>query len=129
MKWFMLALRRYAQFAGRSQRAEYWYFVLFYMVIYVVLRIIDGSIGAFGSQRSIGVLTAIFVLATFIPSWAVCVRRLHDTNRSGWWILISLVPFVGWIVLLIFTVQDGTPGDNRFGADPKRDGYVDVQLT
>ncbi|HEX7380625.1 MAG TPA: DUF805 domain-containing protein, partial [Nevskiaceae bacterium] len=85
--------------------------------------------GSLGSGHSMGVLAGLFVLATFIPSWAVCVRRLHDTNRSGWWVLISLVPLVGWIVLLIFTVQDGTRGDNRFGPDPKREAYVDVQLT
>ncbi|HEX7381690.1 MAG TPA: DUF805 domain-containing protein, partial [Nevskiaceae bacterium] len=91
MKWFMLALRRYAQFSGRSQRAEYWYFVLFYVVIYAVLRIVDGGVGSLGSGHSMGVLAGLFVLATFIPSWAVCVRRLHDTNRSGWWVLISLV--------------------------------------
>jgi uncharacterized membrane protein YhaH (DUF805 family) len=64
-------------------------------------------------------LSGIFWLATFIPGIAVSVRRLHDTNRSGWWLLLDLIPFIGGIILFVWFVQDGTPGDNRFGANPK----------
>ncbi|MEZ5607553.1 MAG: DUF805 domain-containing protein [Burkholderiaceae bacterium] len=119
MNWFLTVLKKYAVFTGRAQRAEYWYFVLIYTIIYFVLGFVDRLFGATRLPEGPGLLAGIFVLATLLPSLAVGARRLHDTNRSGWWLLISLVPLVGWIVLLVFTVQDGTPGDNRFGPNPK----------
>ena len=119
MNWFLTVLKKYAVFTGRAQRAEYWYFVLIYTIIYFVLGFVDRMFGATRLQEGPGLLAGIFVLATLIPSLAVGARRLHDTNRSGWWLLISLVPLIGWIVLLVFTVQDSTPGDNRFGPNPK----------
>jgi uncharacterized membrane protein YhaH (DUF805 family) len=120
MKWFLDALtKKYATFAGRARRKEYWYFVLFYVLAIVVLAIVDEMMGTFSEEAEIGLLSGLFVLATFIPSLAVTVRRLHDTDRSGWWILINLVPIVGAIVLLVFTLLDSQPGENRFGANPK----------
>lgn len=119
MNWFLMALKKYAVFSGRAQRAEYWYYVLFYLIINLVLGYIDRLMNPTIPQDGAGVLTGVFVLATLIPSLAVGARRLHDTNRSGWWLLISLIPLIGAVVLLIFTVQDGTPGDNRFGPNPK----------
>ena len=116
MNWFLKALKNYAGFSGRSQRSEYWYFVLFYMLIYIVLAVIDAMVFGAGSM---GILSSIYSLALFIPSLAVSVRRLHDTDRSGWWILIGLVPLIGWIVLIVFFVMDSTPGSNRFGPNPK----------
>ena len=123
MSWFIEALRKYAVFRGRSRRKEYWFFVLFVVVISTVLTIIDGLIGAYDRSTGVGLLSAIFSLAILIPSISVSVRRLHDIDRAGWWVLISLVPLVGWIVLLVFHVQDSTPGTNRYGPNPKSTDY------
>ncbi len=116
MQWFMEALRKYADFSGRSRRKEYWFFVLFYLIIYLVLAIVDTVI--LGSE-GIGLLTTLFALAMLIPGIAVSVRRLHDTGRSGWWILIGFIPFIGLIVLLVFYFQDSQPGQNDYGPNPK----------
>jgi len=113
MNYYLSVLKKYAVFSGRAQRAEYWYFVLFNMIISIVLGIIDGVIG------SGGILGAIYPLAVLIPSIAVSVRRLHDTNHSGWWLLISLLPLIGAIILLVFLVRDSQPGQNQYGPNPK----------
>ena len=123
MSWFIEALRKYAVFSGRSRRKEYWFFVLFVVVISIVLTTIDGLIGAYDRSMGVGLLSTIFSLAILIPSIAVSVRRLHDIDRTGWWVLISLVPLIGWIVLQVFTVQDSTPGTNRYGPNPKSTEY------
>ena len=119
MSWFIAALKKYAVFGGRSRRREYWYFVLFSSIITVVLSIIDGVIGTLDSTTGLGLLSGIFTLAILIPTIAVSVRRLHDIDRTGWWFLISFIPLIGTIVLLVFAVQDSTPGGNRFGPNPK----------
>ncbi len=119
MNWFLLALKKYAVFTGRSQRAEYWFFVLFYVLILIVLSIVDTAAGLTSSATGLGLFSAVFALAMFIPSLAVGVRRLHDVGRTGWWILLSLVPIIGFIVLLIFAVQDSQPGTNQYGPNPK----------
>jgi uncharacterized membrane protein YhaH (DUF805 family) len=123
MSWFVEALKKYAVFSGRSRRKEYWYFVLFVAIISIVLNIIDSLFGTYHRESGAGLLSIIFSLAVLIPSIAVSVRRLHDIDRTGWWVLISLVPLIGWIVLLVFHVQDGTPDPNRFGPDPKSTEY------
>lgn len=119
MEWFLVALKKYAVFQGRARRKEYWYFILFYILIYIGLSIIEGMFGGSGSSGQGGILTAVFTLGMLIPSLSVGVRRLHDTNRSGWWVLISLIPIVGVFILIYFTVQDGQSGTNRFGPNPK----------
>lgn len=139
MEWMLLPLKRYADFSGRSRRKEYWMFVLGYMLIFIVLGAIFGIMGVFSSSiqdmeaGSInGVLILAFVvlgiigLGILIPSIAVQVRRLHDRDMSGWWLLgayvLSLVPVIGFlasIALLVVFVLPGTPGPNRFGPDPK----------
>jgi uncharacterized membrane protein YhaH (DUF805 family) len=119
MSWFVEALKKYAVFSGRSRRKEYWYFALFVIIISFVLSIIDLLTGAYARTVGVGLLSSIFSLAVLIPSIAVTVRRLHDIDRSGWWLLIALVPLVGWIVLLVFSVQESTPGSNRYGPNPK----------
>jgi uncharacterized membrane protein YhaH (DUF805 family) len=120
MKWFLDALKnKYATFEGRARRKEYWYFVLFYALAIVALAIVDGVVGTFSEEIGIGLFSGVFVLATFVPTLAVTVRRLHDTDRSGWWVLLDLVPFVGALVLFVFTVLDSQPGANRFGPNPK----------
>src|SRR3954447_6326717 len=107
MSWFIEALKKYAVFSGRSRRMEYWYFVLFVFIITAVLNTLDILIGA-NTRAGVGVLSGLFSLAVLIPSIAVSVRRLHDIDRTGWWVLISLVPLIGWIVSLVFHVQDST---------------------
>ncbi len=119
MNWFLAALRKYATFSGRAQRAEYWYFVLFYLIIIFVLAFIDALTGTFNDESGAGLLSGLFSLALFIPSIAVGVRRLHDTGRSGWWLLLGLVPLIGLIVLIIFMIQDSQPGANAHGPNPK----------
>lgn len=119
MNWFVTALKSYAVFSGRSRRSEYWYFGLFYLILYAAAAVVDVMIGSFERTSGIGVCTAIVALALLIPSISVTVRRLHDTGRSGWWLLIGFIPLVGWIILLVFMCQDGEPGANRFGANPK----------
>ena len=119
MQWFLGVLKKYAVFTGRARRAEYWYFVLFYVLILVGLSIVDGVTGMFDAARGIGVLSSLFALGTLVPTIAVTVRRLHDTDRSGWWILLNLVPLIGGIVILVFTCLDGTPGPNKYGPNPK----------
>ncbi|MEJ3746848.1 DUF805 domain-containing protein [Actinomycetes bacterium KLBMP 9797] len=111
-------LSQYVQFGGRARRAEYWWFVLFSVLVGIVTSILDLALGT-DFEGSGGLFNLIANLALLLPSLAVAVRRLHDTDRSGWWILIALIPLIGAIVLLVFFVQDGTPGPNRFGADPK----------
>jgi uncharacterized membrane protein YhaH (DUF805 family) len=119
MNWFIIALKKYAVFTGRARRAEYWYFSLFMFLLSIVVMFLDWTLGFSKTFGSLGVLSAILGLATLLPALAVTVRRLHDTGRSGWWILIGLVPLVGGIVLLVFYVQDSQPGENQYGPNPK----------
>lgn len=114
MNYYLAVLKKYAVFSGRATRAEYWYFVLFNLIAQLVLMIVDGLL----SIASFDILTSIYVLAVFIPSLAVAVRRLHDTNRSGWMILIGLIPLIGGIWLLVLMVLDST-ADNQYGPNPK----------
>ena len=120
MEWATLPLKRYAEFTGRSRRKEYWMFVLLNSGIFIVASILDDIAGTNGMIAGVyGPITVVVELALLVPSIAVSIRRLHDTDRSGWWLLIGLVPIVGGIVLLVFMVLEGTHGANRFGADPK----------
>ena len=118
MNWYLQALKKYADFSGRARRKEYWVFVLFNIIISIVLTVCDVFVGTYSASASIGILSGIYSLAVLIPGIAVTVRRLHDTGRSGWWILIVLVPIVGWIVLLIFMLLDSQP-QNAYGPSPK----------
>ncbi len=119
MEWFLAALRKYATFSGRARRKEYWHYVLFYVLIYVALLIVDAVTGTFSMESELGFFSGVFALGTLLPSMAVAVRRLHDTDRSGWWLLLGVIPLVGAVVLLYFTIQEGDSGSNTFGADPK----------
>ena len=106
-------LNKYATFSGRAQRSEYWYFFLFTAVVNIVASVLDATI--FGDMA---VLYVIATLVLLLPSIAAGVRRLHDTDKSGWWLLISFIPAIGIIVLIVFFCQRGTVGPNRFGPDP-----------
>lgn len=119
MNWYISTLKKYAVFSGRARRKEYWFFQLFNTLIVVALAVIDAVTGTINKGVGMGLLSSLFVLAVLLPSLAVLVRRLHDTGRSGWWILIAFVPFVGGIVLLVFTLMDSQPGTNQYGPNPK----------
>lgn len=112
MEWYFAVVKNYAGFSGRARRREYWMFALINLIIGILLTGVGRALGT-------SVLSTIYSLALLIPGLAVGARRLHDTNRSGWLLLLGLIPFIGWLVLIIFLVQDGTRGDNRFGPDPK----------
>ncbi|PJE75462.1 DUF805 domain-containing protein [Candidatus Uhrbacteria bacterium CG10_big_fil_rev_8_21_14_0_10_48_11] len=114
MNYYITVLKKYAVFSGRSQRAEYWYYALFNTIISIAVAIV----GAIAGDSS-GILGMVYVLAVFIPGLAVGVRRLHDTGRSGWMMLVALIPFIGAIWLFILFVLDSTPGDNQYGPNPK----------
>ena len=117
MKWYFTVLRKYAVFAGRSRPKEYWMFVLMSAVVVLVLGFVNGLMGA-----DVPTLPVAYTLAVVLPGLAVTVRRLHDTDRSGWWLLILLVPIVGAIVFLVFMANPGGEMANRFGVSPKAVG-------
>lgn len=122
MNWYLKVLKNYAAFQGRAQRAEYWFFALFNIIACVLLMVLDLMLGTAPTAAEgggIGILTMIYALAITIPAFALSVRRLHDTNRSGWMLLINLIPLIGPIVILVFFLQDSTPGANQYGPNPK----------
>lgn len=118
MNWYLDAWKNYANFQGRARRKAYWMFVLFNIIAIIALSVIEGFIGL-RSEGSYGILSGLYSLAVILPGLAVAARRLHDTGRSAWWLLIGLVPLVGPIVLLVFFVQDSQPGANQYGPNPK----------
>ena len=121
MDWMTMPLRRYAEFSGRSRRKEYWMFTLLLIIVNIVVGIVEASLGLAGTF-GYGPLSLLVMLAIIVPSIAVGVRRLHDTGRSGWWMLIAFLPIIGGLVLLVFFVLEGTKGPNEYGPDPKGSG-------
>ena len=113
MNWYLEVLKKYAVFNGRARRKEYWMFFLLNFIIALMLLLFELLVG------SGGIIGLMYSLAVLIPGIAVTIRRLHDTDRSGWWIFIGLVPLIGAIVCLILMILDSTPGDNRYGQNPK----------
>lgn len=109
--------KKYINFNERARRKEYWLFTLFYMIFYSIIMSIDMSLGTV-NEYGMGTISNILTLAMLLPSLGVAVRRLHDTNRSGWWILIILVPLIGMIWIIVLLCLKGTSGQNRFGEDP-----------
>lgn len=119
MNWYLKVVRdNYANFKGRARRQEYWMFAFINLIIMLILNTIDRV--AFSADMAI--LSSIYGLAILIPGIAVAVRRLHDTDRSGWWALLGLIPIVGTIILIVMMCFDSTPGTNRFGPNPKHIG-------
>ena len=115
IEWYLKVVRdNYANFEGRARRSEYWYFALANFLIGLVLQVVDHFIGF-----KIGILGGVYSLAVFIPSLAVAVRRLHDLGKSGWFMLLVLIPIIGWIWLFVLMVTEGNYGPNQYGADPK----------
>ncbi len=122
MEWYLQAMRSWNNFEGRARRTEYWMYVLFYCLMCFVSAILSTIIGSLGS-----IMFGIVIVIHIIPGLAVAVRRLHDSGNSGWWLLISLVPLVGTIVLLVFYCQDSVPG-NKWGPNPKNvSSYGDLE--
>lgn len=119
MNWYLEVLKKFADFSGRARRKEYWYFVLFNMIFSIVLSFFDGVFGSLNPETGVGLLSGIYALVVLIPSIAVGFRRLHDTGRSAWWLLIGFIPLIGIIVLLVFMVQDSQEGENEYGVSPK----------
>jgi uncharacterized membrane protein YhaH (DUF805 family) len=127
MDWMLLPLKRYADFQGRSRRKEYWMFVLGVFIAVILLSIIEGIVGLSGMVGGVyGPLTVIFFLAIIVPSIAVQVRRFHDQDKSGWFVLLALIPFIGGLAVLVFMCLEGTRGPNRFGPDPKDPASAEV---
>jgi uncharacterized membrane protein YhaH (DUF805 family) len=131
MNWYLEVLKKYAVFDGRARRKEYWFFILFNILISVVLGsidrftgniFVDTDLGQFGGGAYAGILgtfSSIYALGVMIPSIAVSVRRLHDTGRTGWWVLINFVPVIGGLIFLYFMVLDSNPESNEYGPSPK----------
>lgn len=123
MKYFLEPItKHYVDFKGRANRKQFWLWTLWYMIFYILLQVFIGIGGAMDSGFISGLFTIILVvfgLGLLLPNLAIAVRRLHDIGRSGWWLLLSLIPIVGGLVLLVFYVLPGTPQENRFGPVPQ----------
>ena len=127
MEWMLMPFRRFAEFSGRSRRKEYWMFVLFVLVAAIAIGIIEQMLGLAGMVGGVyGPLTLLFFLVILIPGIAVQVRRFHDQNRTGWLVLLGLIPLLGGIVVLVFMLLEGTEGPNKYGPDPKAPGNAAV---
>ncbi|MDH6118418.1 DUF805 domain-containing protein [Kitasatospora sp. GAS204B] len=113
MNWYLAVLKNYVGFSGRARRQEYWMFVLINVVISIILEIVDAAAG------TNGVISGLYTLAVLLPTLAVLFRRLHDTGRAGWWVLIGVIPLIGAIVLIVFTAGAGQPEANQYGPNPK----------
>ena len=117
MNWYVAVLKKYVEFNGRASRTEFWMFALFNFIASVVLRVIDGVLGL-KTAHGVGLLATIYGLAVLLPYLGVAARRLHDSGRSAWWLLLLLVPIVGWLILLVFYILESQPGDNAYGPNP-----------
>ena len=119
MSWYLEVLKKYVVFDGRARRTEYWMFTLFSLLISIALALVDAYSGLNKATNGISPLNTIYTLAVFLPTIAVTIRRLHDTGRSGAWILIVFVPCIGGIMLLVWMATEGERGRNQYGSDPK----------
>jgi uncharacterized membrane protein YhaH (DUF805 family) len=119
MEWYLKVLKNYAGFTGRARRKEFWMFVLFNMIFAIVAVILDNILGTAIKDIGYGLIYILYVLAVLIPGLAVVVRRLHDVGKSGWFILIALIPIVGGIWLIVLYCTDSDPGVNKYGPNPK----------
>lgn len=113
MEWYLKVIKNYVGFEGRARRKEFWMFTLFNLIISFVISLVEGLVGI------APMVSSLYTLAVFLPSLAVGIRRLHDTGRSGWWVLLGFIPLVGAIILIIFACQDSQGNDNQYGSNPK----------
>ena len=119
MNWYLTVLKKYAVFSGRARRKEYWMFVLFNIIFFIVAIILDNVLGTAIEDVGYGLFYILYALAVIIPSLAVAVRRLHDIGKSGWWIFISLIPIIGGIWFIVLAATDSQAGENEYGPNPK----------
>ncbi len=120
MNYYIRAFKKYADFEGRDNRPQYWYFYLFNLTIIIILAIVDNSL-----ENEI--LVSLYSLVIFLPNLAIGVRRLHDIGKSGWWLLISLIPIVGWIWIIVLLATKGEDKPNKYGSVPKGDDFAEVK--
>lgn len=128
MSWYLIAWQRATDFSGRSRRKEYWMFQLFNFLVGLFLGALALLLGGDDGLRFFTVGCGVFGLVAFVPSLAVTVRRLHDVGRSGWWYFIALVPIIGGLILLVFTLLDSDPDRNDYGPNPKVAGYANIVI-
>lgn len=128
MEWMLMPLKRYADFTGRSRRKEYWMFALFQLIVALVPMFLIISISDLtaGVPALLWVFLLVYLAVFLIPTIAVTVRRFHDQDKSGWFYLLSFIPYVGGIAVFVFMCLEGTSGANRFGDDAKGRGAQDV---
>ena len=126
MKWYIEAITNYVNFKGRARRKAYWMFVLVNLIIVMLLNLLDGVFDITVGASGVGLISFVYSLLVFLPGLALSVRRLHDTGRSGWWILINIVPFVGFIIFIVLLCQDSYYGENQYGPCPKQ--VIDVDI-
>lgn len=119
MNWYLRAFENYVNFSGRARRKEYWFFTLFSFIFAIAAIIIDNVLGLASEALGYGPVYGLYVLATFLPSLSLSVRRLHDTGRSGWYLLLAFIPCIGGIILLVFALTEGDAHPNNYGPDPK----------
>lgn len=119
MNWYVEVLKKYTVFEGRASRSEFWYFTLVNMIVFLICGILDQVLFSELNALVTPVFTSIYFLAILLPAIGVHIRRLHDTGRTGWWLLLNFIPFIGFIVLFIFYVTDSDPGLNKYGPNPK----------
>jgi uncharacterized membrane protein YhaH (DUF805 family) len=119
MNWYLTVLKKYAEFNGRARRKEYWMFALFNIIFLILAMILDNVFGTAIKGVGYGLFYFLYALAVLIPGLAVSVRRLHDVGKSGWMLLIALIPIIGAIILLVLMVTDSNPGENKYGPNPK----------
>ena len=114
MNYYFEVLKKYAVFKGRARRSEFWYYTLFYIIVSIILSIISSMMG-----DKKGIIGIVYSLGLFIPGLAVGVRRLHDIGKSGWMILINLIPLIGFIWFIVLATKDSDPLENKYGPNPK----------
>lgn len=125
MKWYIKCLKHYSDFRGRANRKECWYFILINLIIGLLFSIIDEKIGWVSTESKLGVLTRIYDIVIFLPSIAVCVRRLHDIGKSGWNFLFFFIPIVGTILIIVWLCRKGDSENNAWGANPDMNSMPD----
>lgn len=124
MKWFVYCVKNYAKFSGRARRQEYWMYVLFYIIFGIAAGVVDTVLGTNDPDTGVGMISGLYSLVLLIPSLAVAARRLHDSGKSGFWLLLAFIPLVGFVVLLIFMLLDSEPGANKYGPNPKEAAFA-----
>jgi uncharacterized membrane protein YhaH (DUF805 family) len=124
MNWYLTVFKKYAEFSGRARRKEYWIFALFNLIFFIAAMILDNAAGTTIGKLPYGLFYCIYALIILLPSIAVGVRRLHDTGKSGWFMLLMLIPIVGGIWLFVLFCIDGNPGANEYGPNPKEAGDI-----